>query len=241
MLPEDFRRFGHEVVDWIAGYLAHPEKYPVVPKVSPGELIDALPAAGPETGEPMERILGDFEKLIVPGMTHWNHPGFMAYFANSSPGPAILAEMLAAALNGNGMLWKTSPAVTELEQVTLGWLRQWMDLPGDWFGMIHDTASTSTMHAIAGARELADPEVRRRGGSHNLVVYTSEQSHSSVEKGAISLGIGQENVRHIAVDAEFRMRPEALEEAIRRDRDAGLKPIFVAEPVPPSLADRLPT
>jgi aromatic-L-amino-acid decarboxylase len=194
-------------------------------------LIDALPPCGPETGEPMDRILADFEKLIVPGMTHWNHPGFMAYFANSSPGPAILAEMLAAALNGNGMLWKTSPAVTELEQVTLGWLRQWMCLPNDWFGMIHDTASTSTMHAIAGAREMADPEVRRRGGSHNLTVYTSEQSHSSVEKGAISLGIGQENVRHIPVDTEFRMRPDALEEAVRRDRDAGLRPMFVAATV----------
>jgi len=231
MLPEDFRRFGHEVVDWIAAYLAHPEKYPVVPNTAPGELIDALPPGGPETGEPMERILADFDRLILPHITHWNHPGFMAYFANSSPGPAILAEMLAAALNSNGMLWKTSPAATELEQVALAWLRQWMDLPADWFGMIHDTASTSTMHAIAAAREMADPEVRRLGGSHNLTIFTSEQSHSSVEKGAISLGLGQANVRHIPVDAEFRMRPEALEAAVRRDRDAGLKPIFVAATV----------
>jgi aromatic-L-amino-acid/L-tryptophan decarboxylase len=231
MLPEEFRRFGHEVVDWIADYLAHPERYPVLPKMSPGDLIDALPSKGPEKPEPMERILADFQQLIVPAMTHWNHPGFMAYFANTSPGPGILGEMLAAALNGNGMVWKTSPAVTELEQVTLGWLRDWMGLPADWFGMIHDTASTSTMHAIAAGRERADPDVHRRGGSQNLIVYTSEQSHSSVEKGAIAIGIGQENVRHIAVDAEFRMRPDALEEAVRRDRDAGRRPMFVAATV----------
>jgi aromatic-L-amino-acid decarboxylase len=231
MLPEEFRRFGHEVVDWIAGYLEHPERYPVLPKVSPGDLIDALPPQGPEKGEPMERILADFEKLVVPGMTHWNHPGFMAYFANSSPGPAILGEMLATALNGNGMVWKTSPAVTELEQVTLAWLKGWMGLPDEWFGIIHDTASTSTMHAIAAARELADPEVHRRGGSQNLIVYTSEQAHSCVEKGAISIGIGQENVRLVPVDSEFRMRPDALEDAVRRDRDAGRHPMFVAATV----------
>jgi aromatic-L-amino-acid decarboxylase len=231
MLPEDFRRFGHEVVDWIAEYLSHPERYPVLPKVAPGDLIDALPSAGPERGEPMERILADFEKFIVPATTHWNHPGFLAYFANTSPGPGILGEMLAAALNANGMLWKTSPAVTELEQVTLGWLRDWMGLPADWFGMIHDTASTATMHAVAAAREAADPEVRRRGGSQNLTVYASEQAHSSVEKGAIAIGIGQENVRRIPVDTEFRMRPEALEREIRRDRDAGKHPMSVTATV----------
>ena len=231
MLPEEFRRFGHEVVDWIADYLQHPERYPVLPKVSPGDVIDALPAHGPEKGEPMEAILADFQKLIVPAMTHWNHPGFMAYFANTSPGPGILGEMLAAALNGNGMLWKTSPAVTELEQVTLGWLRDWMGLPADWFGMIHDTASTSTMHAFIAAREMADPDVHSRGGSMNLTVYTSDQSHSSVEKGAIAIGIGQENVRRIPVDAEFRMRPEALEEAVRRDRDEGRHPMSVVATV----------
>jgi len=234
MLPEEFRRFGHEVVDWIAGYLQHPERYPVLPKVSPGDVIDALPPQGPENGEPMEQILADFQKLIVPAMTHWNHPGFMAYFANTSPGPGILGEMLAAALNGNGMLWKTSPAVTELEQVTLGWLRDWMGLPSDWFGMIHDTASTSTMHALIAAREAADPDVHSYGGwgtSKNLIVYTSEQSHSSVEKGAIAIGIGQENVRRIPVDAEFRMRPDALEQMLRRDCDESRHPMCVVATV----------
>jgi aromatic-L-amino-acid decarboxylase len=234
MLPEEFRRFGHEVVDWIADYLDHPERYPVLPKVSPGAVIDALPPHGPEKGEPMERILADFQSLIVPAMTQWNHPGFMAYFANTSPGPGILGEMLAAALNGNGMLWKTSPAVTELEQVTLGWLRQWMGLPDGWFGMIHDTASTSTMHALIAAREMADADVRNYGGyngSKNLIVYTSEQSHSSVEKGAIAIGIGQENVRRIPVDAEFRMRPDALEQMLRRDCDESKHPMMVVATV----------
>jgi aromatic-L-amino-acid/L-tryptophan decarboxylase len=231
MLPDEFRRFGHEVVDWIADYLAHPERHPVLPALTPGALIDALPAQGPEEGEPMERILMDFERLIVPSVTHWNHPGFMAYFANSAPGPGILGEMLAAALNGNGMVWKTSPAVTELEQVTLGWLRDWMGLPSGWFGMIHDTASTATMHAVAAAREMADPDAHQRGGAQNLTVYISEQAHSCGEKGAIVLGIGQQNVRRISVDAEFRMRPDALEDAILRDVDEGRRPMFVTATV----------
>ena len=231
MLPEEFRRFGRQVVDWIADYLAHPERYPVAPAVEPGALMDALPAHGPEQPEPMEQILADFERLVVPAITHWNHPGFMAYFANSAPGPGILGEMLAAALNANGMVWKTSPAATELEQVTLAWLREWMGLPAAWFGMIHDTASTATMHAVAAARELADPDAHQRGGSQHLTLYTSEQAHSCGEKGAIALGIGQANVRRISVDAEFRMRPDALEDAIRGDLGAGLRPMFVAATV----------
>ena len=221
MPPEEFRRYGHEVVDWIAEYLANPKKYPVLPSVKPGELTDALPATGPEHGEPMEAILADFDKRIVPAITHWNHPGFMGYFAITSSGPGILGEMLSAALNANGMLWQTSPAVTELEQVTLAWLRQWMGLADPQFGVIYDTASTSTMHAIAAAREFADPETRTSGGSRDLILYTSEQAHSSVEKGAIAIGVGQRNVRKIPVDAEFRMRPDALAAAIEQDRAAG--------------------
>jgi aromatic-L-amino-acid decarboxylase len=231
MTPEEFRRYGHEVVDWVSDYLARPEQYPVLPKRSPGALIDALPAKAPETGEPMDAILEDFKRLIVPATTHWNHPGFMAYFGISASEPGVLAEILSAALNVNGMLWKSSPAVTELEQVTLGWLRQWLGLPQDWFGIIYDTASTSSMHAIAAAREAADPEVRKKGALRGLVAYTSEQAHSSIEKGAISLGIGQDNVRKIPVDAEFRMRPDALEEAIRKDKSAGLHPFFAAATV----------
>src|SRR5882724_269985 len=231
MSPEDFRRHGHQVVDWIADYLAHPERHPVLPKIKPGELTDALPPSGPDRAEPMDAILEDFEERIVPASTHWNHPGFMGFFATSATGPGILGEMLAAALNPNGMVWKSSPAVTELEQVTLAWLREWLGLPGPLFGEIFDTASISTMHAIAAAREFADPEVRTSGGSRDLILYTSEHAHSSVEKGAIAIGVGQRNVRKIPADAEFRMRPEALTETIERDRATGLRPFCVVPTV----------
>src|SRR5260370_27971559 len=153
----------------------------------------------------MQAILDDFETQIVPAITHWNHPGFTGYFSTTATGPGILGEMLTAALNANGMLWKTSPAVTELEQVTLEWLRQWLGLPDPLFGVIFDTASTSTMHAIAAARESADPDVRINGGSEDLILYTSEQAHSSVEKCAIAIGLGPRHVRKIPVDAEFRL------------------------------------
>ena len=231
MTPEEFRRHGHQAIDWIAEFLEHVERYPVLPPVKPGDLTDALPQQGPERGEPMEAIVADFERLIVPASTQWNHPGFLAYFANSSTPEGILGELYTAALNGNGMLWKTSPAVTELEQVTLRWLRQWSGLPEDWFGLIYDTASISSMHAIAAAREAADPESRTKGTARGLVVYTSEQSHSSIEKGAIAVGIGQDNVRKVPVDAEFRMRPDALEELIERDLRAGLRPCCVTATV----------
>lgn len=228
---EDFRRAGHEVVDWIAAYLADPRRYPVLPRIQPGDLIDALPKAAPETGEPFEAILADFENTILPAVTHWNHPGFLAYFACTGSTPAILAEALAAALNTNGIHWKTSPAVSELEQVALAWLRQWLGLPDEFFGVVYDTASVSTMHAIAAARELAQPEARENGYQPNLVLYTSEQSHSSVEKGAIALGIGQKNVRKIAVDEAFRMRPDALAEAIDADVARGKQPFCIVATV----------
>ncbi|HVP48091.1 MAG TPA: aminotransferase class V-fold PLP-dependent enzyme [Bryobacteraceae bacterium] len=231
MPPEEFRKIAHEVVDWMADYLASVERYPVLPRIKPGELVDALPPCGPEHGEAMSAILDDFRRQIVPAATHWNHPGFMAYFAISASGPGILGEMLSATLNMNGMLWKTSPAVVELEQVTLDWLRRWMGLAGPQFGIIFDTASTSSMHAIAAAREMVAPEVRSDGGGAGLVVYTSEQAHSSIEKGAIAIGIGQKNVRKIPVDAEYRMRPDELSAAIEHDRAAGLRPFCVAATV----------
>jgi aromatic-L-amino-acid decarboxylase len=231
MTSEEFRRYGYQAIDWVADYLAHPERFPVLSPVQPGELTDALPPSGPEHGEPMENILADFEKLIVPAITHWNHPGFMAYFANTGSEPGIIGELLSAALNVNGMVWKTSPAVTELEQVTLKWLRQWTGLPEDWFGLIYDTASVSSMHAIAAAREFADPQSRIKGSTPGLVVYTSEQAHSSIEKGAIAVGLGQEHVRKIGVDAEFRMVPAELEAAILRDLATGLRPCCVCATV----------
>lgn len=228
---DDFRRAGHEVVDWIADYLEHARRFPVLPRVQPGDLTDRLPRSAPERGEPLAAILEDFHKLVLPAVTHWNHPRFMAYFAISASAPGILGEMLAAAINANGMLWKTSPAGAELELVTLNWLREWLGLPEDFFGIIYDTASISTLHAIAAARELADPEGRERGAGENLTLYTSEQAHSSVEKGAIALGIGRRNVRKIDVDSEFRMRTDLLVDAIEQDRRAGKKPFCVVATV----------
>jgi aromatic-L-amino-acid decarboxylase len=227
MNPEEFRAHGHEVVDWIANYLAAIRDFPVLPSVQPGELIDSLPASAPECGEPVERILADFRRQILPAVTHWNHPSFHAYFCASGSPPGILGEMLAAALNSNGMVWKSSPASTELEQVTLGWIREWLGLSPEWFGMIHDTASTSTMHAIVAAREMVDPEARERGGSQNLVLYTSEQAHSSVEKGAIATGIGRRNVRKIETGSDFRMKPGVLRAAVEKDLAEGRKPFCV--------------
>jgi aromatic-L-amino-acid/L-tryptophan decarboxylase len=231
MSPDEFRKYGHEAVEWIAEYLENTRSYPVLAQVRPGDLIDALPESAPEQGEPMGAIFEDFKRLIVPGITHWNHPRFMAYFSISGSPPGILAEMLIAALNVNGMVWKSSPACTELEQVTMGWLRQWLGLPDDFFGIIYDTASISTMHAIAAARERIDPQARTRGAAPDLVLYASEQAHSSIEKGAIALGIGQNNVRKIATDSAWRMRPEALVEAIHWDQMAGRRPFCVVATV----------
>jgi aromatic-L-amino-acid decarboxylase len=228
---DDFREAAHRAVEWVGDYLDHTRRYPVAPRVKPGELTDALPKSAPDTGETFAAILDDFEKTVIPSLTHWNHPGFMAYFACTGSTPAIIAEMLAAALNTNGIHWHTSPGLTELEGVTLDWLRQWLGLPGTFFGEIFDTASVSSLHAIAAAREMADPEAREKGSTPNLVLYTSEQSHSSIEKGAIALGVGRRNVRTIPVDVEFRMRPDALEAAIEEDQGAGRRPFCVVATV----------
>jgi aromatic-L-amino-acid decarboxylase len=148
-----FRKHGHELVDWIAEYLDHPETYPVLSRVKPGEIAAALPAHAPEEGEGFDAIMADFERVLVPGLTHWNHPGFFAYFAITASAPGVLAEFLSAALNQQAMLWRTSPAATELEEVALGWLRQLIGLPDTFEGVIYDTASIATMHAIVAARE----------------------------------------------------------------------------------------
>jgi aromatic-L-amino-acid/L-tryptophan decarboxylase len=231
MPPEEFRRAGHEVIEWIADYLANIRELPVLPRVAPGDLRNALPASAPESSESIDDILRDFRELVVPANTHWNHPRFHAYFSVSASGPGILAEALIAALNVNHMLWKSSPAGTELELVTLAWLRQWLGLSDKFFGMIFDTASISTMHALIAARDYVDPECRTRGSRGDLIVYTSEQAHSSVEKGAIAIGLGQQNVRKIAVDAAFRMRPDALRTALEMDVAAGKRPCCVVPTV----------
>jgi aromatic-L-amino-acid decarboxylase len=230
--PDEFRRAAHEAVDWVADYLANIRDLPVLPNVRPGDLIARLPASAPEQGESIDDILRDFRELIVPATTHWNHPRFHAYFPSSAPGPGIIAELLASALNVNHMVWKSGPAQAELEQVTLDWLRQWLGLPEAFFGLIFDTASVSTMHALICAREHVAPEARREGNfGGRLVVYTSEHAHSSVEKGAIAIGIGQDNVRKIPVDAEFRMRADALEAAISSDLRRGKQPCCVVPTV----------
>ena len=232
MTPEEFRRHGHEVVDWIAGYLENIRDRPVLPPVEPGELTAQLPALAPAEPEPMERILADFREFIVPANTNWNHPAFHAYFANSGTPPAILAEALCAALNVNGMLWKSSPACTELEQLTLRWLAQWLGLPDTWFGMIHDTASTAGVHVLACARHRADPESRERGnGGRAFTVYCSEFAHSFVDKAAMTVGFGLDAVRRVPVDPAFRLRPQALAEMIEADRAAGRLPVCVVATV----------
>src|SRR5580658_9737030 len=175
MSPEEFRAAAHQTVDWIADYLRDIRQYPVQPDVEPGALTASSPKSGPEQGEPIEAILEDFRALIVPGVVHWNHPRFFGYFSVSASGPGILGEMLAAALNVNHMLWKTGPSPTELEQVSLSWLRQWIGLPQEFFGMIHDTASTASLHAVIAAREVAR---EAGGGGHDeMILYTSEHAN----------------------------------------------------------------
>lgn len=229
--PEEFQLLGHQLIDWLSDYLAYSERFPVLSRNQPGDLIDALPDHGPSHAEPMNQVIADFERLILPAVTHWNHPGFLAYFATSASVPGILAELLIAGLNTNGILWKTSPAVTELEIVVLDWLREWMGLPAQ-FGMIFDTASISSLHAIAAAREFAAPEIRQIGRSEKpLILYCSEHAHSSIDKAVIALGLGLRNIRKIAADAQFRMIPDALEAAIQQDLAAGAKPFCVVATV----------
>jgi aromatic-L-amino-acid decarboxylase len=207
--------------------MEHVRDFPVVPAAQPGDIAAMLPSAGPEQGEPIEKIFADFQTKIVPGLTLWNHPHFHAWFSADSTPPSVLAEFLMAALNVNAMLWKSSPAATELEQVTLGWLRQWLGLDDRWFGIIYDTASISVMQAIGAAREWIAPECRTKGMQPGLTVYVSEHTHTSAEKAAITLGFGQDNVRRIPLDEQFRMRPELLEQAIQADLAAGKRPCCI--------------
>src|SRR6187200_950180 len=176
MDPEAFRKEAHRIADWIADYFAAPERYPVLARVRPGDIRRALPSSAPEHGESFDAIFSDFERIIVPGLTHWNHPGFFAYFAITGSAPGVLAEFLSAALNVQAMLWRTSPAATELEQVTLGGLRKLIHLPDDFEGVIYDTASVSTLHALAAARERVAPNVRAQGLNGRYRVYCSDQT-----------------------------------------------------------------
>jgi aromatic-L-amino-acid decarboxylase len=236
MDKEEFRRFGHELIDWIANYFDHIEDLPVLAQIEPGDLKAQLPVSPPQTGEAMEEIIADVDRLIVPALTHWSHPSFFAYFATSTSAPGIFGELLSAAFDNKAMLWRTSPASTELEEVTLDWLRQMMGLDAGYTGIIYDTASVSSMHAIAAAREGVEMRIREEGMSGRkdlplLRVYVSEQAHSSIEKGVITLGLGQRGLRKIPVDSEFRMNAKALAEAIEEDKRNGYVPFCVVATV----------
>jgi aromatic-L-amino-acid/L-tryptophan decarboxylase len=229
---EDFRKYGYQIVDMIAEYFEHIEEFPVLSQIEPGSLAAAIPASPPQFGEDFSRVIEDVNKLVVPAVTHWNHPNFHGLFSTSTSAVGVFGEMFAAAFDMKAMLWRTSPASTELEDVVLDWLRQMLDLPAHFEGIIYDTASVSTMHAIAAAREKAGFAVREDGmsGRDNLPllrVYTSEHVHSSIDKACITLGLGLKSLVKIPCNDRFEMIPERLAEAIRADVAAGFVPICV--------------
>jgi aromatic-L-amino-acid decarboxylase len=233
MDPEAYREAARRVADWTADYLRDVERFPVLSPARPGTVRDALPPSPPANGEPIGAVLADIEELLIPATTHWQSPGFMAYFASTGSGPGILGETVAAAFNVNAMLWRTAPAATELEQVTLDWLRQMVGLPQPLFGVINDTASSSTLYALAAAREaMTDLRIRELGMTGRpelprLRYYASTEAHSSVEKAGVVLGVGRDGLRRIPVDERFRMDPVALRQAIREDVAAGIRPFAV--------------
>lgn len=236
MSAEDFRRYGHQLIDWISNYFERIEQFPVLSQIKPGDLVAQLPATPPTTGESMDAILADVDRLIVPALTHWSHPSFFAYFSTSTSAPGIFGEMLSAAFDMKAMLWRTSPASTELEEVALSWLRQLMNLPEEFDGIIYDTASVGSMHAIAAAREKLSLRIREDGMSGRtdlplLRVYISEQAHSSIEKAVITLGLGQRSLCKVPTDAEFRMDADALAQAIEADKQSGAIPCCVVATV----------
>jgi aromatic-L-amino-acid decarboxylase len=232
-MPDDeFRRYGYQLVDWIADYFEHIETFPVLSQIPPGSLKGALPVAPPEKGEDFGDVIQDVDRLILPAVTHWNHPNFHGLFSTSTSSVGVFGEMLAAAFDMKAMLWRTSPASTELEDVTLDWLRQMMGLPDKFEGIIYDTASVSTMHAIAAARERAGLKVRDLGMSGRddlplMRVYCSEHVHSSIDKSVITLGLGLRSLRKIECNERFEMIAERLAVAIEEDVAAGYIPICV--------------
>lgn len=232
MGPDAFRQHGAVVIDWVADYLATVGDRPVLADVTPGEIRSRLPQAPPEHPEAFTSILTDLNERILPGITHWNHPAFHAYFAITGSGPGILAETLIAALNVNGMLWRTSPSATELEELVVDWMRQMLGMGAAWRGMITDSASMSTLVALAAAREQAGFNIRQHGMAQRddvpqLTVYTSNQAHSSVDKAVITLGLGLDAVRRLPVDDDFRMDVDALDQAMADDLAAGRHPVAI--------------
>jgi aromatic-L-amino-acid decarboxylase len=238
MSPDDFRRHGHEVIDWIADYYSRIESFPVLSQAKPGDIRASLPAGAPVQGEEFAGLLKDVEKLILPGVTHWQSPNFFAYFPSNASGPAILGDLLSSGLGVQGMLWATSPACTELETRVLDWLVPALGLPEKFLstqtggGVIQDTASSATLCAVLAARERATNfSSNEQGCRGKLVAYTSAHAHSSIEKALKIAGIGRENLRLIEVDERFAMKPEVLAMAISNDRQSGLTPFFVCATV----------
>lgn len=227
----EFRAAAHKAVDWIADYFENIDSYPVLSRVQPGDIEKQFAAAPSEGGKPYDALFAEFEQKILPGITHWNHPSFFAYFSITGSQAGLIGEMLSAALNANGMLWKTSPSLTELETLALRWLRDAMGLPQDLFGIINDTASINVFLAIAAAREATGLNIRGEGMAGRelpaLRLYCSEHAHSSVDKAALALGFGQKNIVKIPSDEKFSMRADLLEQAIAKDRAAGMLPCVI--------------
>lgn len=230
---EEFRKSGYEFINWIADYLNNIESFPVLPQINYGEIKNEITSEPPIKGESTENFLKDVDKILMKGITHWNHPDFMAYFNSTSCGPGILAELLSAAFNVNGMAWHTCPSLTELEERMIEWYRKIFSLPQNFWGIVYDTASTSSFHAITAAREqLINLQIREKGiaGRNDmprLRLYASEQAHFSIDKAAVALGFGMEGIRKIPVDEKFRMIPKKLEEAIEADKRNGWLPVCV--------------
>ncbi|HEY5992044.1 MAG TPA: pyridoxal-dependent decarboxylase, partial [Candidatus Udaeobacter sp.] len=233
--PEEFRKQLHELADWIADFRENIESLRVAPNEKPGAVRAQLPAQPPEKGEPFDKILNDVDRLIVPGMVHWSHPMFLGYFGWTTTAPGILGEIITAPLNVNAMTWRTCPAATELETVVIDWLRQWLGLPDEFGGVVYDTASVGIMHALAVAREQAAPSTRKLGLTNRDLprfrIYTSDQAHSAAEKSAIALGVGEENVRRVPSDDEFRMEIPTLRRIIAQDRQEAFQPLAVVATV----------
>jgi aromatic-L-amino-acid decarboxylase len=234
--PEEFREAASRVAEWVADYRERVEEFPVLARVAPGETSALLSTSAPENGEPLEAILDDLDQIILPGLTHWNHPGFLAYFASSSSAAGILAEFVIATLGVNAMLWRTSPAATELEERVIAWLRELLALPEAFEGVILDTASTSSFTALLAAREAAGVESRELGLAGRsdvppLMLYVSDQAHSSLEKAAIAAGLGRRNLRRIATDDRYAMDARALARQLRSDLETGALPAMVCATV----------
>ena len=234
MTSSEFRKAAHEMVDWMADYMDNVGEYPVKPNIKPGDIKDQLPKIAPEEGDQFDSIFSDFDKIILPGMTHWQHPQFFAYFPSGASGPSVLADMLSSTIGAQCMIWLTSPAAEELEERMMEWVRDMLGLPSDFVGVIQDSSSSSTLVSLLTAREShSSYAINQHGfvGNEKFRIYTSEQAHSSVDKGVKIAGFGLANLVKIEVDEDFALRPEALEKAISKDIEKGLVPLCVVSTI----------